>query len=113
MELSFEKRVGALALVRSQRAEVMLQAPSHPQNSADLLQEILPALGVEPEALTRTDPALTHHLQRLCVTCGNKRRCQHDLAEGTAAGDFSEFCPNAFTLDAVVRAGRPKDTGPS
>jgi hypothetical protein len=83
---------------------------AHGPHSADLLQKMLPALGLDSNALTRADPALMRDLQRLCVTCGNKRRCQHDLAEGTAAGGFSEYCPNAFTLDALLRADRSKDT---
>jgi len=40
-------------------------------------------------------------LQRLCVVCSQKGRCEHELAKGTAAEHFHEFCPNAFTLDAL------------
>ncbi len=94
-------------------AHELQKLSTHGPHSADLLQKMLPALGVDSEALTRADPALMRDLQRLCVTCGNKRRCQHDLAEGTAVGGFHEFCPNAFTLDALLRAGGPKDTRPS
>jgi hypothetical protein len=31
----------------------------------------------------------------------NKKRCEHELANGTAGEHFRDFCPNAFTLDAL------------
>jgi hypothetical protein len=62
---------------------------------------MLIALAVDPEALAKSNPAVMRDLQRLCVACSQKGRCQHELAEGTAAEHFREFCPNAFTLDAL------------
>jgi hypothetical protein len=73
-------------------------------HSADLLQKMLPALGVDPEKLAKADPLIMHDLQRLCVVCNKKTRCQHELADGTAAADFRQFCPNAVTLDALIKA---------
>jgi hypothetical protein len=35
------------------------------------------------------------------VSCGHKRRCAHDLAEGTGAEHYKEYCPNAYTLDML------------
>jgi hypothetical protein len=40
-------------------------------------------------------------LQRLCITCAQKKRCGHELAAGTAGENFREFCPNAYTLEAL------------
>jgi hypothetical protein len=71
--------------------------------AADLLQKMLVALEVDPDALMKSDPATMRDLQRLCISCANKKRCQHELAEGTAAAHFHEFCPNAFTLDAIFQ----------
>lgn len=71
--------------------------------AADLLKKMLVALKVDPAALMQSDPATMRDLQRLCIACTNKKRCQHELAEGTAAEHFHEFCPNAFTLDAVFK----------
>lgn len=81
-------------------------------HAADLLGEMLVALKVDPNALDQLDPCVKRDLQRLCVTCGHKRRCEHELAAGTAAENFRGFCPNAFTLDAlfgpsVIQAKRP------
>jgi hypothetical protein len=77
--------------------------------SADLVAKMLLALGVDPKALVNKDPLVMRDLQRLCSTCGNKGQCAHELADGTAAGHFHEFCPNAYTLDALV-AGMDKSS---
>lgn len=75
--------------------------------SADLLEKMLVELSVDPAALAKASPAVMRDLQRLCVVCSNKERCQHELADGTAAEHFREFCPNAFTLDALFRQKTP------
>jgi hypothetical protein len=71
--------------------------------AADVLQKMLLALSVDPKALAETDPAVLRDLQRICIVCSQKGRCQHELAEGTATEHFREFCPNAYTLDALFK----------
>ncbi len=73
-------------------------------HAADLLVKMLTALSVDPETLARSDPATMRDLQRLCTSCDQKGRCAHELAEGTAAEHFQSFCPNAFTLDALLKS---------
>ena len=70
-------------------------------DAADPLRKMLVGLGVDPNALAKADPAVMRDLQRLCVACDHKRRCRLELAKGTAAAHFHEFCPNAYTLDAL------------
>jgi hypothetical protein len=72
-------------------------------DSARLLEKLLLKLHVDPAQLANANPAIMRDLQRLCVVCGQKERCQHELSEGTAADHFREYCPNAFTLDALFR----------
>lgn len=71
--------------------------------AADLLEKMLVALGVDPQSLAKTNPAVMRDLQRLCIVCSKKGRCEHQLADGTVAEHFHEFCPNAFTLDALLK----------
>lgn len=73
-------------------------------HAADLLVKMLTALSVDPEALAKSDLATMRDLQRLCTSCGQKGRCAHELAEGTAPEHFHSFCPNAFTLDALLKS---------
>lgn len=71
--------------------------------AADLIKKMLIALRVDPHVLANTNPAVMRDLQRLCVVCSQKGRCEHELAKGTASEHLHEFCPNAFTLDALFK----------
>jgi hypothetical protein len=81
--------------------ELHLLARKGPR-AADLNTRMLVALGVDPKALSDNEPLVMRDLQRLCGGCVNKGRCAHELAEGTAAAHFHAFCPNAYTLDALM-----------
>jgi hypothetical protein len=71
----------------------------------NLLKSMLLALHVDPEVLADMDPLIARELKWLCITCGNKQRCKHELAKGTAAEHFREFCPNAVSLDELLDQG--------
>ncbi|MGB6557620.1 MAG: DUF6455 family protein [Pseudolabrys sp.] len=71
--------------------------------AADLMKKMLIALRVDPHVLVNTNPAVMRDLQRLCIVCSQKGRCEHELAKGTASEHYREFCPNAFTLDALLK----------
>jgi Family of unknown function (DUF6455) len=83
----------------SELREIVRKGPG----AADLVQRMLVALKVDAAVLEKASPAVMRDLQRLCVTCGSKKQCEHELANGTAADHFHEFCPNAFTLDALFK----------
>ena len=72
--------------------------------AADLLKKMLLALKVDPKALSEIDQHVTRDLQRLCTTCGAKRRCKHELAAGTAVKNMHEFCPNAVSLETLFKS---------
>ena len=76
--------------------------------SGDLVEKMLLALHVDPQVLASEQPAVMRDLKRLCVVCGQKSRCAHELKDGTAEGHFHEFCPNAFTLDALFKTEQPR-----
>ena len=79
--------------------ELAALATKSPQSAA-LLDKLLKALGVESEA--HANISVLHDLQRLCIFCGQKQRCKHELEVTTAAGRFRQYCPNAYTLDALL-----------
>src|SRR5436190_2983077 len=72
-------------------------------HAADELPRLLRALGVNPDKLASQDPGMMRDLQRICVTCGHKGQCQHDLAKGTAASHYRDYCPNAISLNALFQ----------
>ena len=72
--------------------------------AADLLQKLLVALGMNPKDLDDYDPAVMRDLQRSCIMCDEKGRCRFDVANGVITEKFRDYCPNAFTLDALLKA---------
>jgi hypothetical protein len=86
-----------LGVPANQLRELVSKGPG----AADLIQKMLVALNVDPKAIAMANPLVMRDLQRLCITCGDKKRCSHELAKGAAAEHFQEFCPNALTLDAL------------
>jgi hypothetical protein len=75
--------------------------------AADLLQKMLVAVHVDPKALADTDPHVMRDLQRVCITCSDKKRCKHEIANGKVAEHFWDFCPNTVTLDVLFVVSRP------
>jgi len=81
-------------------------------HAADELPRLLRALGVDPQKLGSKDPGTMRDLQRICITCGHKGRCQHDLARGTVASQYHNYCPNAIALDALFHENRRTSSEP-
>jgi hypothetical protein len=75
---------------------------SNGPGNANLLKSMLLALHVDAEVLADMDPLIVRELKWLCITCGNKEQCEHELTEGTAAEHFREFCPNTVSLDDLL-----------
>lgn len=69
--------------------------------SANALTYTLTALGIDETALWRAQPALLRDMERVCSFCTHKRRCHEELAAGTAAANYVEYCENAETMDMV------------
>ena len=69
--------------------------------SIPLLRKMLAALNIDEQELINKDPLVMRDLQRLCTNCQDQKRCRYELEKGTAAEHFHDFCPNAFTLDAL------------
>ena len=68
---------------------------------ANELPYTLTALGIDEAALWRAEPALLRDMERVCSFCTHKRRCREELAAGTAATNYVEYCENAETIDMV------------
>jgi hypothetical protein len=61
----------------------------------------LTALGIDETALRRAQPALLRDMERVCSFCTHKRQCHEELAAGTAATNYVEYCENADTIDTL------------
>jgi len=71
-------------------------------NSANLLKRMLVALHVDPKVIADMDPLVMREVKWLCITCCNKRQCEHEIAKGTAVEHFQKYCPNAVSIDELL-----------
>jgi hypothetical protein len=69
--------------------------------SANELPYTLTALGIDETALWRAEPAFLLDMERVCSACTHTRQCQRELAAGTAATNYVEYCENADSIDTL------------
>jgi len=89
--------------LKLQPKELAMLAKKGP-HAADLMLKMLESLEIDASELEHDDPATMRDLQRVCAICGDKRQCQYDLTNGITAPNFRDYCPNAYTLDALLEA---------
>jgi uncharacterized protein YjiS (DUF1127 family) len=78
----------------------------HGPDSADELPKLLKALGISEADLARVEPLVLQDMERVCALCGHKRECDRDLAEGTSAEHYEQYCLNAPTIAELGTAAR-------
>lgn len=76
-----------------------------------LLGRRLKALGIDADKLRRAEPAVAQDLARCCTLCNCKSRCVRDLDRDPDKQDWQAYCPNTYTLMALVP--RPAASMPS
>jgi hypothetical protein len=76
----------------------------HGPHAADELPQLLKALGISESELARVEPLLLRDMERVCALCGQKRECDRDLAAGTSAANYHDYCLNAPTIKELDRS---------
>jgi transcriptional regulator with XRE-family HTH domain len=92
--VEFERIASELRVSPGDLNELVRQGP----HAADELPQMLKALGIDEEALARTQPLVLRDMERVCALCHQKGECIRDFAAGTAAEHYEEYCPNAPTI---------------
>lgn len=73
--------------------------------SAEELELLMRALSLDIEAMEIANPGtITRDMSVVCTNCGVVDRCRHELAAGSAARNYHEYCPNALTFEALLEA---------
>jgi hypothetical protein len=72
-------------------------------HAADELPDLLALLGIDRELLAKTQPLALRDMTRVCTSCQQKHRCNRDLAAGTSAQHYAEYCLSASTIDDLKR----------
>lgn len=94
---NFGRIAGELQMSSADLEALVRQGP----HAADELPKMLTALGIDQDDLKRTEPLVLRDMERVCALCNQKRRCDRDLAAGTAAEHYQEYCANAPTIDGL------------
>jgi len=101
----FDRIAHDLRVTPADLDELVRQGP----HAADELPKMLKALGIDEAALARTEPLVLRDMERVCAMCQRKRQCDHDLAAGTAAAHYEDYCANAPTIDQLGQAATRRD----
>ena len=99
-DASFNQIAGDLRISSADLEALVRRGP----HAADQLPKMLRALGIDQDDLARTETLVLRDMERVCSLCSHKRRCGHELAAGTAAAHYEEYCANASTIDGL---GKP------
>ena len=97
----FDRIAADLRVSPADLNELVRQGP----HSADELPKLLKALGINEADLARIESLVLHDMERVCALCQHKRECDHDLAAGTSAEHYKEYCLNAPTIEELGGAG--------
>jgi len=97
------EEVALIALDIGLSAEDLIAAAARGPHAADEVSKLLRALGVDPQKLASDYPSAVRDLQRICIHCGHKSECRHNLAAGTAASRYRDYCPNAMSIEALFQ----------
>jgi hypothetical protein len=79
-------------------------------DSADQLRLRLEALHLDAATMERDEPLIMRDLERVCTTCGSKRRCVRDWVRFPDDTAWRGYCPNASTLDALEKTPVDKES---
>lgn len=85
-------------LAPAQELAAALRAP----HKVDLLRLRLTALGLDADALGRSDPELMRDMRARCRLCDAKGSCTWDLAHDPAGGSWRRYCENASALQTLA-----------
>lgn len=95
--VEFDRIANELRVSPTDLNELVRQGP----HAADELPQMLKALGIDEEALARTQPLVLRDMERVCALCHEKGECIRAFAAGTAAEHYKEYCPNAPTIEVL------------
>jgi hypothetical protein len=99
----FDRIAGELQVSPDDLNALVRQGP----HAADELPKLLKALGIDEGGLARAEPLVLRDMERVCALCQQKRRCDRDLASGSSADRYAEYCLNASTIEGLGRPVKP------
>jgi hypothetical protein len=72
------------------------------RDNRSLIIGMIHACGLDPDQLHGSFGTLLRDIERVCSSCRAAGRCRRELAAGTAALHYREYCPNSGTFDDLI-----------
>jgi transcriptional regulator with XRE-family HTH domain len=103
----FDRIAGELRVSPGDLTDLVRQGP----HAADELPKLLKVLGIDEDALARSQPLVLRDMERVCALCASKGECDRDLAAGTSAEHYEGYCLNASTIELLDQQAGKKSAG--
>jgi Family of unknown function (DUF6455) len=87
------------------QADLLDVLPRGPDNRL-LMDRMMRARGLDPEAVRRSGAAPMRDLELTCTRCASSGRCSRDLEAGTAAEKAAIYCDNTEVFDELLARGK-------
>jgi len=71
-------------------------------DATDLLSQRMEQVDLSRAELALAEPQVLRDLERVCTLCGSKRKCEYDLMVHPSLPAWTEYCPNAPTINALI-----------
>ena len=77
------------------------RVPERARAAVGILYRLMRSLSLDPAQVAAAEPQLMRTMQRACIACGARARCEQAFERCAARGTYQDFCPNAARLDAL------------
>jgi hypothetical protein len=84
------------------KPQLLVKTSNGPCHSDDRVPERLAVAGLDSDYLSAVVPELVAQIERVCATCTDADRCQHDFQFADANERVAQYCPNTATIDELV-----------
>jgi hypothetical protein len=98
-----DKQIGLVAEDLRISTSALRDLVARGPDAANLLYDRMQALGLFKADVERAAEGVMRDLQRTCACCNEKGICEKDLAKRPEDPIWESYCPNAFTLEALLK----------
>jgi hypothetical protein len=95
-----ERIAGELGMSAHELEDLAARGPA----AVDQLYERMRLLGLTSADAQRLGHGMMRDLERTCACCGDKSACEKDLARHPDDPAWTDYCPNAATLESIRSA---------
>jgi hypothetical protein len=103
LSLLDNREVGLIAADLGMTTSTLRELVARGPDAANLLYERMNALGLSKAEVDNSAQNVLRDLQKTCACCNEKGVCEKDLLQHPKDPVWKSYCPNAVTLDSLVK----------